>query len=121
MRLQDQYSHLKASDEQRPQQLQALTVEIPKRPQSHRRRLPVARISSFLKAILIWCFFLSVALTTCSKLDIVTVFSGGLKKRKEGQLSRRLRQTNPRRRFGFPVLLGLVVPRMLGASGRDTD
>jgi hypothetical protein len=48
MRLQDQYSHLKASDEQRPQQLQALAAEIPKRPQSIADvfQLLAARLSS---------------------------------------------------------------------------
>jgi hypothetical protein len=58
-------------------------------------------------------------LTTCSKLDIVTVFSGGeLKKRKEGQLKSSNRSAKI---CYFAVLLGLVVPRMLGASGRDSD
>jgi hypothetical protein len=64
-----------------------------------------------------WMLFQSV-LTTCSKLDIVTVFSGGIKE-KERRAAQILKPVGED--LCFAVLLGLVVPRMLGASGRDSD
>jgi len=110
-----------ANDEQRSQHQQTLIAEIPKHPQSHAQCFPAARSSSFASSHNMnceWMLFQSV-LTTCSKLDIVTVFSGGeLKKRKEGQLKSSNRSAKI---CYFAVLLGLVVPRMLGASGRDSD
>jgi hypothetical protein len=42
-------------------------------------QLPAARLAYQGNIDLV--FFLSVALTTCSKLDIVTVFSGGIKRK----------------------------------------